>query len=82
MTERAEQITADDLEKLRHMLGVSYGRTKAYRNHYCAGVDAVAGMERLAAAGFVERGEVSGAFPTYYATLEGARAVGVKELPR
>ena len=78
-------ITADDLDKLRHMLGVSEQQPRGYRNYYVAGPRDVPSMERLCAAGFAVREsrnwELSG-YPLYHATDEGARAVGLKELPR
>ncbi len=76
-------ITADDLDNVRHMLGVSDRCRRGYRNYFVAGVDNVASMERLREAGFViknERYQLS-TDPCYHATLEGARAVGLKVLP-
>lgn len=77
-------ITVDDLDNLRHMLGVSESNPRGYRNYFVAGGDDVLSMERLRAAGFVtlnDRYRLS-AEPCYHATPEGARAVGLKELPR
>ncbi len=77
-------ITADDLDNLRHMLGVSERCRRGYRNYFVAGGDDVASMERLREAGFVvnnERYTIS-LGPCYHATPEGARAVGLKALPR
>lgn len=76
--------TADDLDNLRHMLGVSERCRRGYRNFFVAGGDDVASMERLRAAGWVIRNEryrLSDG-PCYHATLEGARAVGLTSLPR
>lgn len=76
-------ITADDLDNLRHMLGVSERCLQGYRNYFVAGGDDVLSMERLRAVGFVvknERYKLS-ADPCYHATVEGARAVGLKALP-
>jgi hypothetical protein len=78
------QITADDLDNLRHMLGVEKRTPRGYRNYFVAGGKDVESMERLRAHGFVvknERYALSEA-PCYHATLEGARAVGLKSLPR
>ncbi len=72
-------ITADDLDKLRHMLGVSGRSRRGYRNYYCAGPNDVPSMERLRAAGFVEK-VADGRY--YHATLEGGRAVGLTALPK
>lgn len=76
-------VTADDLDNLRHMLGVERV-PGGYRNYYVAGGDDVASMERLREAGFVvknERYRLSDD-PCYHATLEGARAIGLRALPR
>lgn len=77
-------ITADDLDNLRHMLGVSDRCRRGYRNYFVAGGDDVASMERLRAAGFVVRNEQYGLSDDscYHATIEGARAVGLKALPQ
>lgn len=77
-------VTADDLDNLRHMLGVSERCRRGYRNYFVAGGDDVASMERLCAAGFVTKNEhyrLSDG-PCYHATSEGARAVGLKGLPQ
>jgi hypothetical protein len=77
-------ITADDLDNVRHMLGVSERCRRGYRNYFVAGGDDLASMERLREAGFVVKNERYGlsADSCYHATLEGARAVGLKDLPR
>lgn len=80
----ANTITADDLDNLRHMLGVSDRCRKGYRNYFVAGGKDVDSMERLREAGFVvknERYRLSDA-PCYHATTEGARAVGLTRLPQ
>jgi hypothetical protein len=80
----SDQITADDLDNLRHMLGVSEQTRKGYRNYFVAGVSDVPSMERLRAAGFTVKNDgykLSDA-PCYHATIEGARAVGLRSLPR
>ena len=79
-----DTITADDLDNLRHMLGVSERCRRGYRNYFVAGGDAVASMERLRAAGFVVKNEQYNLSlgPCYHATPEGARAVGLKALPK
>ena len=80
----AIMITADDLDNLRHMLGVNEKCRRGYRNYFVAGGKDVASMERLVAAGFAvknDRYALSDA-PCYHATAEGARAVGLKALPR
>jgi hypothetical protein len=77
-------VTADDLDNLRHMLGVSERCRSGYRNYFVAGVSDVPSMERLRAAGFVMKNEryAASADPCYHATDEGARAVGLRSLPR
>jgi hypothetical protein len=77
-------ITADDLDNLRHMLGVSERCHRGYRNYFVAGGDDVASMERLRDAGFVVKNEryALSADPCYHATVEGARAVGLARLPQ
>jgi hypothetical protein len=76
-------ITVDDLDNLRHMLGVSERHRRGYRNYFVAGGKDVASMERLREAGFVFKNERYGlsADPCYHATLQGARAIGLKSLP-
>jgi hypothetical protein len=76
-------ITVYDLDNLRHMLGVSQKHPKGYRNYFVAGGDDVRSMERLREAGFVVLNENYrlSSLPCYHATLEGARAVGLKVLP-
>lgn len=80
-------ITADDLDNLRHMLGVSDRCRRGYRNHFVAGGKDVESMERLREVGFVEKNEqvhseLTGGMPCYHATVEGGRAVGLKSLPK
>jgi hypothetical protein len=82
--ELKRMITADDLDNLRHMLGVSDECRRGYRNYFIAGGDDIASMERLREVGFVVKNErySASADPCYHATLEGARALGLKGLPR
>jgi hypothetical protein len=77
------QITVDDLDNLRHMLGVSERCRAGYRNYFVAGAYNVPSMERLRAAGFVTKNPIYRASvdPCYHATLEGAKAVGLRRLP-
>ena len=78
------QITSDDLDNLRHMLGVTERTRRGYRNYFVAGGKDVDSMERLRSAGFVVKDErhTLSADPCYHATVEGAKAVGLRELPR
>jgi hypothetical protein len=78
------QIFDADLDTLRHMLGVSDRHPRGYRNYFVAGGDDILSLERLRSAGMVvknERYKLS-ADPCYHATVEGARAVGLRSLPR
>jgi hypothetical protein len=84
-THGSEHVTAADLDKLRHMLGVTPKTPHGYRNYFVAGPADRASMGRLVACGFAEcstRNLGLSGYPCYHATLEGANAVGVKELPR
>lgn len=67
-----------DLEKLRHMLGVDAHRPRrqwAYRNYFNAAGSDVASMERLVALGFAQQYR-----PDYWrATEAGCKAVGLTE---
>lgn len=75
------KITADDLDNLRHMLGVDeriHKRNWGYRNYYAAGGGgSTVSMERLVAAGFAERGQQYHNSHVYHATLEGCKAIGL-----
>ena len=73
-------ITADDLEDLRHMLGAEPGRYSrkswGFRNYF---VGRTPSMDRLCAVGFVRqaRPPMNGNDPIYAATREGCRAAGM-----
>ena len=77
-------ITIDDLDNLRHMLGVGPRQPRGYRNYFVAGGKDVESMERLRVAGLVVKNEHyrASADPCYHATLDGAKAVGLRALPR
>jgi len=78
------KLTVDDVENLRHMLGVSEKHPQGYRNYFVAGGDDVASMERLRANGFVVRNERYRLSddPCFHATELGAKFIGLKGLPR
>lgn len=76
-------ISAEDVDDLRHMLGVSARCPRGYRNYYVA-EPGHPGMARLLAAGLVvknERYQLS-ADDCYHATLAGARVIGLTTLPQ
>lgn len=81
---RHEKITVEDLDNLRHMLGISERNKRSlwgFRNHYYA-EKGNHSMRRLIAHGFVV--EIGGHFPDgdagFRATRDGCLAVGM--LPR
>lgn len=77
-------LTVDDLDNLRHMLGVSEQHRRGHRNYFVAGSDAIPSMERLLSAGFVVKSTRPNGLsndPCYFATLDGAQVVGLQELP-
>lgn len=80
---RAEDgITDDDLEKLRHMLGVGPRhprRAWGFRNHYAPGASDVPAMERLVAAGLAERGAPYREAHFYHATASGCQRAGLSK---
>jgi len=79
-----ERLTADDMDNLRHMLGVSAKHPRGYRNYFVAGGDDVPSMERLRAHGLVVRNEQyrMSSGPCYHATETGARFLGLERLPK
>jgi hypothetical protein len=68
-------LTVDDMDNLRHMLGVSLKT---------AGGKDVESMERLCRAGLaVKNGRYAlSVDPCYHATQEGGRFVGLERLPK
>jgi len=76
-------ITVNDLDNLRHMLGVDERCPRGYRNYFVAGDSDVPSMERLRNAGFVVKNEryAMSEGSCYHATIDGARAVGLRRLP-
>lgn len=76
-------ITAEDVDDLRHMLGVNARTPRGYRNYYVAD-PAHPGMARLLAAGLVVKNERYGVSKDacFHATIDGAKLIGLKELPR
>lgn len=83
-TENWAELTINDMDNLRHMLGVSDQHPRGYRNYFVAGGGDVQSMERLRANGLVvknERHKVS-EDACYHATEKGARFIGLDRLPR
>lgn len=80
----SDRLTVDDLDSLRHMLGVEQRTPRGYRNYYVAGAGDLQSMERLRAHGFVVKNDHyrMSEDACYHTTLEGARAVGLERLPR
>lgn len=77
----SEQITASDLDKLRHMLGAVPGRQKqwGFRNYFAAGKGHEPAMRRLESAGFVVQGRAYNESFYFHATEEGCKAVGMNK---
>jgi hypothetical protein len=76
------EVTSEDMDKLRHMLGAvpkRYPKNKwGFRNYYCAGSGARESMMRLVAAGLATEGHTQEGGSTYFhATKEGCKAVGM-----
>lgn len=80
----SEANEIEDMDNLRHMLGVSERAPRGYRNYFVAGGKDVASMERLRARGLVVRNEGynQSGDPCYHATIAGARVLGLRGLPR
>lgn len=76
-------VTADDLNSLRHMLGVDARRYTqkqwGFRNYYASSVSDEPAMRRLETAGFVRQGRPYDESFYFHATEEGCRAVGMNK---
>ena len=73
-------LTADDLKKLRHMLGAEPDRRKrdwGFRNYYACSKGNEESMRRLEAAGFARQGRPYNDSYYFHATEEGCKAVGM-----
>jgi hypothetical protein len=77
-------IEPEDIDNLRHMLGVDDRHPKGYRNYFVAGGSDVESMERLRTAGLVFKNGryAASSDPCYHATMLGAEVVGLKRLPK
>jgi hypothetical protein len=69
---QTDALTVNDMDNLRHMLGVDKRTPRGYRNYFVAGECDVPSMERY---------QLSDA-PCYHATETGARFIGLERLPR
>lgn len=79
---KVTELTADDMEMLRHMLGATEPRPKknwGFRNYFAAGANDVPGLERLVAAGYCVRGEPYRTAHYYHATRAGCAAAGLSK---
>jgi hypothetical protein len=73
------QLTNDDMNNLRHMLGIAVHIQKkkwGYRNRFAPAGANIQSMERLEMAGFVHKGNPYGDSYYFHATAEGCAAVG------
>lgn len=78
----SDRITAADLDKLRHMVGVGPDvkpKDWGYRNYYAASPSSEPAMRRLESAGFVHEGSVYRGSFNFHATEEGCKAVGMNK---
>jgi hypothetical protein len=68
--------TQEQVDDIKHALGLTGGRIQPYRNHYCAKGDDE-NMVRMVAAGLMRRGRtIPGGLVNFHVTDEGAAAVG------
>jgi hypothetical protein len=75
-------LTSDDLDNLRHMVGASSNIPKrqwGYRNHFAAGEKDIDSMNRLETAGYVTKGKSYRNSFYYHATLKGCKAIGLSK---
>jgi len=75
-----QAVTAEDLDKLRHMLGVDSRKSQrqwGYRNYYASSKGDEPAMRRLQSAGFVRQGRQYEDSFYFHATEEGCKAVGL-----
>jgi len=82
ITELRTEVAADDIKKLRHMLGATEHRPKknwGFRNYYAAGRDSVPSLERLVSAGYCVRGAPYMDAHYYHATRAGCAAAGLSK---
>lgn len=76
----APDISAEDMDNLRHMLGIARNVPKkqwGYRNYYASSVSDMPSMTRLETAGLVRRGRPYEDAYYFHATEAGCLAVGL-----
>lgn len=74
MKDNLVALSADDLDTLRHMLGVrkdSPRKKWGYRNYFATAMDRVRVLERLRAAGLAVKGRSVDGLVLYHATERG-----------
>lgn len=79
---QTQDVTQDDMKKLRHMLGATEHRPKknwGFRNYFAAGADSVPSLERLVSAGYCVRGAPYMDANYYHATRAGCAAAGLSK---
>lgn len=76
-------ISVNDMDNLRHMLGVDERHPRGYRNYFVAGEGDIPSMERLRELGLVVKNERYRLSEDccYHATDKGARFIGLAKLP-
>ena len=77
-----DQVTPEDMKKLKHMLGATERRPKknwGFRNYYAAGAGDVPGLDRLVSAGLCVRGAPYDKAHYYHATVAGCAAAGLSK---
>ena len=75
-----KDITTEDMENLRHMLGISQRTPRnqwGYRNYYASSISDMPSMARLETAGLVRRGRPYEDAYYFHATKAGCLAVGL-----
>ena len=75
-------INEEELQKLRHMLGIKKTTPKnrwGFRNYFAAGADDIPSMRKLESAGYVFDDGIIGHYRVYRATLLGCETAGLPE---
>jgi len=68
--------TAEEIDDIKHALGLTFGRVQPYRNYYCA-EDDDENMSRMVAAGLMQKGRIiPGGLRNFHVTEAGAAVVG------